>query len=177
MRPWLFISMTALLVLASSPAGATPNFPAALAGDLGLSSPPDCSLCHTDGDQGGTGTVNTPFGKNMRARGLVAYDTGSLTAALALMESENVDSAGGCLSDVDELKAGRSPNDPGDQADCDGGAAMTTTSDSVELPTYGCSVARATPSPGEERRAWLSALAGLAMLLTWRRVRRAHPSR
>ena len=119
------ILLTVSFLFLAGGARATPNFPAALSQDLELPSAPDCSLCHTDGDRGGTGTVNTPFGKSMRARGLVAYDTGSLSAALALMKSENVDSAGGCLPDVAELAAGRDPNAPADLADCDGGGAVS----------------------------------------------------
>ena len=132
---FLLAASTTLLV--ASPARATPNFPAALAADLSLAGAPDCSLCHTDGDQGGTGTVNTPFGKNMRARGLVAYDTSSLSAALALMSDEKVDSAGACLPDVEELQTGGDPNTPA-TGGCDGGAAPTETQTAVLLPTYGC---------------------------------------
>jgi MYXO-CTERM domain-containing protein len=134
---------TALTFVAIGEARATPNFPAALAADIQLSSPPDCSLCHTDGDQGGDGTVNTPFGKNMRARGLVAYDTASLSAALTMMSDEKVDSAGACLPDIEELQAGGDPNTPA-SGGCDGGAAPpAATQTAVLLPTYGC-----TTSPG-----------------------------
>jgi len=111
MRSSTWLIALALATVATR-ASATPNFPPAIEQDLGLSYMPDCSLCHTDGDQGGLGTVNTPFGVNMRARGLVAYDTTSLQTALDEMASEQVDSAGDCLDDIDELKAGNDPNAP-----------------------------------------------------------------
>ncbi len=123
-------------------AAATPNFPTALQQDLSAPSAPDCSVCHTDGDQGGVGTVNTPFGKNMRARGLVAFDTGSLQTALNQMAADNVDSAGDCLDDIDELKAGRDPNAPDPAGTCaDGGAgggAPPAETPSTASPNYGC---------------------------------------
>ena len=145
----LLVSLAAAsaLLLGAGPARATPNFPAALASDISLASPPACALCHTDGNQGGTGTVNTPFGKNMRARGLVAYDTGSLSAALTLMSDEKVNSAGACLPDIEELQAGGDPNSAGDVSACDGGVAPMETATTTLLPSYGCAT-----SPRAARR-------------------------
>jgi hypothetical protein len=133
---------TFALVLVSRAASATPNFPPAIEQTLTASAAPDCGLCHADGDQGGKGTVTTPFGKNMRARGLVEFDVGSLNAALAQMESDHVDSIGDCLDDIDELKAGHDPNvaDPPSTCSDDAGAAAASPTETPppDSPTYGC---------------------------------------
>src|SRR5215472_1204441 len=100
------VSAAALVFFSSVSANATPNFPPGIEQDLDLKAAPDCAVCHTDGDQGGLGTVNTPFGKSIRAHGVVAYDVGSLDKALSEMETDGVNSAGACLDDIDELKAG-----------------------------------------------------------------------
>lgn len=157
-------------LLGSGRAHATPNFPDALAADIHLASSPDCSLCHTDGNQGGTGTVNTPFGKNMRARGLVAYDTASLSAALTLMSDEKVDSAGACLPDIEELQAGGDPNTPGEA--CDGGAPPAVTATSTLLPAYGCS-ASSRSDGGSSGSLVLVLASSLGIALARRRSRRS----
>ena len=164
-------------LLAATTAHATPNFPNAVKSDLSLSSAPSCSLCHTDGNQGGTGTVNTPFGKNMRARGLVAYDTSSLSTALTAMESGKVDSAGSCLPDIEELKAGRDPNTASDLADCagDGGAPPPATSETAgpDVPAYGCGAEIAPHAKGDGSSLWtFGVLVAFAAGLRARRSRR-----
>ncbi len=121
-------------------ARATPNFPPAIQQQLSLAAEPHCAICHSDGDKGGLGTVNTPFGRNMRQRGLVHFDTNALKNALDQMKVGHVNSAGDCLDDVDELKAGRDPNVP-DPTCPDGGGGMITPTES-DGPLYGCGVAR-----------------------------------
>lgn len=107
-------------------AQATPNFPPEIQAKLGAKSRPPCRVCHTTGDIGGLGTVNTPFGTNMRARGLSADDVPSLRAALDKMIAEKVDStkARG-TPDVDVLRQGGDPN------------AVAPTFP-LEDPVYGC---------------------------------------
>jgi hypothetical protein len=90
---------------------ATPNFPPGIKNDLMLSYEPQCSLCHTNGVTG-LGTVHTPFGESMRARGLVPYDDASLSAALAKMKADNVDSDGDGVPDIEELVQGNDPDVP-----------------------------------------------------------------
>jgi hypothetical protein len=159
-------------------AGATPNFPPALQQDLSIPNAPDCSICHTDGDQGGLGTVNTPFGKNMRARGLVAFDTSSLTTALDQMTTENVDSAGDCMDDIDELKAGRDPNLPDPAGTCPdggaGGAGQPAETPSSASPSYGCG-GKIAPSRSNGEVGWGLAF-GLIGLIA-RRKRAIEPSK
>ncbi|MBL8718141.1 MAG: hypothetical protein JNL79_19325 [Myxococcales bacterium] len=113
------------LVLARG-AGATPNFPPAIKARLVAKVEPPCRVCHTTGIAGGLGTVNTEFGKNMRARGLVAYEEPTLIAALDKMATEKVDStkARG-TSDIDVLKNGGDPN-----------SVVQTVQ--LEPPIYGC---------------------------------------
>ena len=118
---------TILLAAALVPerAHATPNFPPTIVGHLGASRTPACRVCHLNGLTG-LSTVNTPFGINLRARGVVAYDEGSLVAALDQLRAERVDSSGGRgTSDVDVLKAGGDPNSKTPSAD-------------LEDPIYGC---------------------------------------
>ena len=181
MRTKVSLLVFATVALLAPRAEATPNFPPFIHQQLGLAADPDCSLCHTDGDQGGLGTVNTPFGRNMRERGLVAFDTNSLKNALDQMAAEHVDSIGDCLDDIDELKAGRSPNVPDPPGTCpDGGAPMTAT-ETATGPSYGCEAAPAPATSGSSGSAgasWLAALvvAGALVLSAARRRLSASPS-
>ncbi|MEO7113033.1 MAG: hypothetical protein ABI183_21525 [Polyangiaceae bacterium] len=169
------VAILGLWLLAPRFAFATPNFPPAIQQDLSLAAPPDCSICHTDGDQGGKGTATTPFAVNMRARGLVEFDTTSLSTALNQMETSHVDSTGDCLDDIDELKAGRNPNLPDPAGACaDAGAEAGTLSETPAgpaPPTYGC-VGSISPSrtPDSPYFYGVSLIAGLSLL---RRRRRA----
>lgn len=165
------LALFALTLSLAEPAKATPNFPPAIARDLSIASPPDCSICHDDGDRGGLGTVNTPFGKNMRARGLVAFDTGSLTSALEQMKAQKVDSAGDCLDDVDELELGHDPNVPDADGGCGDGGAMVTQTPESESPTYGCVGSVAAPS-SSGTAPFLAGLTALVGLVLGRRRRR-----
>ena len=113
------------LVLTASEARATPNFPNAIASKLEAPAP-DCSICHVCGVTG-RGTVNTPWGAAMRARGLVAYDEVSLATALAAMKADRVDSNGDGTIDVDAVRMGSDPNPPTCDADAD-----------PTIPSYGC---------------------------------------
>jgi hypothetical protein len=132
---------SALFVIAlTGTARATPNFPPAIQQHLSLAAEPHCAICHSDGDKGGLGTVTTPFGKNMRQRGLVPFDTNALKNALDEMSSRHVNSAGDCLDDIDELKAGRDPN-VADPSCLDGGGGRITPTEG-DGPSYGCAVAR-----------------------------------
>lgn len=142
---------------------ATGNFPGALESDLTLDYQPPCSLCHEGGKTGG-GTVNTPFGKAMRARGLVADDENSLSTALGKMMDDAVDSDEDGTTDVDELVAGADPNVAGDG------------SLGANSPQYGCGAqiapgSLASGSPAALGLALLTAI-GLAAQLRTRRARR-----
>jgi hypothetical protein len=110
-------------LLAAGLAQASSNYPAEVRAHLGLNYTPDCTLCHNV-PSGGYGTVTTPFGTSMRARGLVAQNIRSLDTALDALAAEKTDSDGDGVPDIDELKAGTDPNAAG------GGA--------VPPPTYGC---------------------------------------
>jgi hypothetical protein len=131
-----------LTLLGTSPALATPSFPGAIQRVLGASQAPACAVCHAGG-QTGVGTVTTPFGQAMRARGLMPGDESSLQTALTRMEADKVDSNGNGVTDVDELRAGSDPN-----ADA-----------SHPQVTYGCAVAAVRASWG-----WPLLLLGLVWL-------------
>ncbi|HEY3357328.1 MAG TPA: hypothetical protein VGQ83_29025 [Polyangia bacterium] len=121
-----------LVAAAAGPAAATPNLPAALTAHLQAPVEPHCRVCH-EGGVTGRGTVTTPFGLAMMARGLVAYDEGSLTTALDRMATDAVDSNHNGVTDIDELKAGTDPN---------AGAAP------ADVPVYGCAVSSRAPAGG-----------------------------
>ncbi len=133
-RVALFLAATVAVALAASSASATPNFPGAVQRTLAASSAPDCSVCHVGG-RVGRGTVNTPFGSGMRARGLVLYDEGSLVRAITAMEADRVDSDGDGVIDVDAIRMGKTPN------------PTEAELPDETIPTYGCigSVAPAAP--------------------------------
>jgi uncharacterized protein (TIGR03382 family) len=112
MRPKSLTAAAALVlvsVFSASSALATSNFPGAVRAKLALTYDPECSLCHSNGITG-RGTVTTPFGKAMLARGLAASDETALNAALDKMAADKVDSDLDGTSDIDELKAGTNPN-------------------------------------------------------------------
>ncbi|MGH7281268.1 MAG: hypothetical protein ACRELY_07085 [Polyangiaceae bacterium] len=167
------ISAFAFVVFSPAVANATPNFPPGMQEDLDLKSAPDCALCHTDGDQGGLGTVNTPFGKSIRAQGVVAFDTGSLQEALTQMQTDDTNSAGACLDDIDELKSGGDPNEAATPGSCTDGGATTTESESDAAPdspssSSGCAIARV---PGNSFF-YPGFMIGAALLVARRRRRR-----
>lgn len=162
------ITLTALVALAclafAPDANATPNFPDEIAAHLMLQGSPACAICHQGGNTG-VGTVTTPFGKSMRARGLVPFDLGSLDKALDLMASGKVDSLGDGTPDIDDLKAGRDPNVP----DGDGGANVHV--ETPIVPAYGCGN-HVAPSSDADPLGALAALAASAALVASRLRRR-----
>lgn len=132
-----------LLVTAwSSIALATPGFPDDMKNHLKLDATPACSVCH-EGQQK-KGTVTTAFGVAMTSRGLVEYDTSSLTKALDALDAEKSDVDGDGTTDIDALKAGKDPN-----------------GDGVDVAKYGCNnVSGQAPQAG----AWLAFALGLLAL-------------
>lgn len=101
-------ALAVALGLSVSSAGATPNFPDAVAKHLGLSAPPSCDLCHVGTP--GTGTASSLVVKALKERGLQPYDEASLQVALDALEGEKRDSDGDGQPDVAELKEGADPN-------------------------------------------------------------------
>jgi hypothetical protein len=144
-RALFFVVPFVALVALPRQALATPTFPEVIAQHLGLATAPDCTLCHNGTP--GTGTVTTPFGKAMRSRGVHAYDEDSVVTALDALAAEKTDSDGDGVPDIDELKAGTSPN----------GGSIT--------PEYGCALAPGAGGPS----ASLAAIVVAASLLAARR--------
>lgn len=103
----LFVGLLAL------PAGATAEYPGAIQTRFDMPTPPLCDTCHTNGITA-QGTVTTPVGTSLRARGLVANDVASLNTALDALANEMVDSDGDGVSDVVEFMNGTNPNKPPD---------------------------------------------------------------
>jgi hypothetical protein len=126
-------SILATLLLLALPAHGTPGFPAAIQRELGTAQAPACALCHAGGVTG-RGTVTTPFGQALRARGLGAGDEGSLARALAALELDRIDSDGDGVVDVDELRAGTDPNRAADLPAVEYGCALAGAGAAGALP-------------------------------------------
>jgi len=124
--------LLAIGLAAPAVAFATPNFPAAIARDLQLASPPACTICHAT-NEGGSGTVTKPFGKYLVSRGLVPFDENSLAGALAAAAGERHDSDGDGITDIDALKQGLDPN-----------GSSSTHAVTLDDPSFGCSATGST---------------------------------
>jgi hypothetical protein len=133
---------------------ATPNFPALVQQFVQSSSPPACTICHSD-PNGGVGTVTTEFGLYLRSRGLVGLDDASLRNALTAAQSERHDSNNDGITDIDALRQGLDPS--GNQ-----GASSP--------PSYGCSVGPWAQWQKDPSLAIVGALAALGVRLRRRRL-------
>ena len=132
-----FLLLPGLVLLGATAARATPTFPGVIRSELGLSSTPQCAVCHQG--QTAVGTVTTPFGASLRARKLVFYNDASLRTALSALAAENVDSDGDGMSDTEELKADRDPNKS--DATSGGGGTTEPATGLPPEPFYGCTAA------------------------------------
>ena len=157
-------------ICAGSIAQASTAYPSQLRDALGLMYTPSCTLCHSQPpDAAAAGSVDTPFGKSMVARGLVgeptsdgdtgaSVDAGSidptLLAALAAMRRDGVDSDGDGAQDLDELSWGADPN-----------VFDGFHSNPVAPPRYGCEMGRRS---GSNRATWFILL-GIAAIAARRR--------
>ncbi len=142
----------ALLVLLSAPsARAVPPFPAHVKETLGMPCAPPCIICHATAE-GGIGTVNRPFGRELRFLGVTTNHATLLSVLHYLEAHPNVDANGDGIGDAEELRQGRNPND---------GSELCALE-------YGCSVmtSRATV-PGK----LLALLGGLLLGVFRRRIR------
>lgn len=155
--PVMGLTLAAALAVAGA-AHATPTFPAAIQGHLGLSYEPPCSICHQDGITNSS-TVTTPFGLAMRSKKLAPDNEASLVAALDALDAEGSDSDGDGVGDIAELRAGSDPNR-------EGGESLLG-----PAPAYGCGARIA----GGDPVGWASGLlvaVGLASTILRRRRQR-----
>lgn len=135
-------TLLALAIALAAPAHASSSYPDVVTAHLSLSAPPPqlCALCHTNGITG-LGTVNTPFGQALRARGAVGSNEASVTTALDRLQTDTVDSDGDTVTDLQELKDGTDPNVA---TTSDGGAGGGGGSFVLPPPpTYGCGASAA----------------------------------
>ncbi len=154
------VCASASLAFAAASAWASPSYPDAIKSDLNLNSTPPCTICHAD-NNGGTGTVVKPFGRALMNLGLTAENPSLLAAVLTEAATQNLDSGGDGVPDIQELKDGKDPNTAGA-----GGAAPT-----VEQPEYGCATATGRVAPTASPSAALAAL-----VIGWlRRRKRGDP--
>jgi hypothetical protein len=159
--------VTALL-LKSQLAYGSPQYPDLIKAQLGVSCTPACTICHSN-PNGGMGTVNTPFGREMTGvLGLTGSNPASLQKALNDLKAQNLNAIGDGIPDIEKLTSCVDPNVA--QARSDGGEGGTGVSPAnVSLdptPEYGCAVGR-TPD-----RASGGAVLGALGILVWLRRRR-----
>lgn len=160
------VAVTALLV--APDLAASQNFPKVIQSELGLKAAPECTLCH-ETNNGGEGTTKQPFGRTMLRFGAVKKNDGLLITALHQAEDREADSDGDCVGDIDELRAGTSPNvfDKADGGNAGDGGHLVQACQPPELPPLletGCSVA-----PRNGSASYLAALSICALF----RARRA----
>ena len=109
---------------------ASEEYPPVVAETLGMDCVPACTLCHND-LVGGKGTVRldvggSSFGLEVIGAGVRDKAPDRLPGAIMTIETSGVDTDLDMMPDVEELRAGRDPNEPGEGNVCGGG------------PTYGC---------------------------------------
>ena len=165
------------LFLATGVAAASPSYPVLIQQDLGgTTCAPACTVCHRD-NNGGTGTVVTPFGRNMMGLGVVAESPASLKRALTSEEQAGTDSNGDGVTDIAALMACQDPNvfeavDGGVVGE--GGPTGNPNQFTDPTPEYGCSVGRA---PDGEGASWAVAMGALLSATLLRRRRARAPRR
>jgi hypothetical protein len=116
------LSSAALLCLALSCVTtltlASPEYPGLLQDELDMPCAPQCTVCHRD-TNGGTGTAITPFAVTMREEGLRGGNQPArMRTALDGLTMGGYDSDGDGRSDIEELRDGANPNQPGDGLLC-----------------------------------------------------------
>jgi hypothetical protein len=155
MRLGFAISITIGIACAATSALASDTYPDAIKADLMAVSSPACDLCH-NGGVGQKGNVNTPFGKEVIALGLVSGDDAGLKTVLDGLKAANEDADGDGTPDIDELVKGTNPNFNEVTGMAPGGADFPP-------PEYGCSVSarKSSSARGGLGAACLVALASL----------------
>ena len=154
-RAWLWTLALGGALTLPARAHASPDFPHVIQTEEQLPAEPPCTLCHAPGTPG-LGTVVTYFGRTMLSLGVSAQNDGSLRAALAQDDAEQIDSDGDGIPDIEELRAGSDPNDgPGNH---------------LPVPETGCALAPAGHASGRFAAfAWL-VLTAVARLRCKRRA-------
>jgi hypothetical protein len=105
------VRQVGVCALWSLPAGATASYPATIQSSLALSARPECTVCHTT-SRGGPGTAKTAFAGTLKGLGLRGRgDRASLQAALQELMLSDPDTDGDGVTDVEELRLDRSPNE------------------------------------------------------------------
>jgi hypothetical protein len=155
------LAIATALGLIATPARAVAEFPGEIRSHLGLDYMPPCSICHATASGGGP--MAKPFGIAMQQRGLMAGDLGSLDRALDQMQTDKVDSNGNGVTDIQDLRNGVDPNDPGN---------LSLTG---PTPQYGCRVAVPGRAPEHSWGLWW--WFGLGILVATSRRRLGFPLR
>ena len=102
-------------------------YPPELQTILGLSSPPQCTICHAT-LAGGYGTLTRNFGPYIKSVGAEGVSTSSLDSAMTTDEQQMHVSNDAGITDIAALMAGEDPNDP----------LSATGSSGPPQPAFGC---------------------------------------
>jgi hypothetical protein len=151
------------ILLCASSAYAEATFPAAIQTAAGIPCEPPCTLCHTT-SPGTRLSATKAFALTLLTNGLLTMKPDSLTAVVAKLRANKVDTDKDGVIDVDELAAGSDPSNAQPGAQLCG-------------PLYGCAgghIAKVPPRQAD-RAPWVLA-AALALLLL-ARMRRARAPR
>jgi hypothetical protein len=166
MRYWITGCALFAVLATSASAGAHPSFPGKLQERLDMPCVPQCTLCHVD-TNGGLGTVVTPFGGRMLTAIRQARQQAlpkeldlkdSIEPAIAGFFSPTANSDNDDMPDLEELREGRNPNQPGAGNLC---------------AIYGCNSARAVRSGGVDP--WALGAAAVALVGIARRRKNPKP--
>ena len=106
MRPFA-ISLALVLLVAT--ARASDGYPDVIRATVPTRQPLPCTLCHTAED-GGTGAIDTEFGRHMLDFGMKGSDPASLQRALRRNAARGWDSDGDGVADIEELVYGTDPS-------------------------------------------------------------------
>ncbi len=151
MRSWPFVLS---ILMVAAPASATSEFPKTIVTHLAITcdggaSPifdkQGCTICHLT-NNGGLGTVQHPFGIEMRKLGVTQFNDNALDTALDQAQTEGLDSNCDGIADTTQLSSCDWPSLVVNH--CDGGTANDGgLINPTENVLYGCSTSPVIDSP------------------------------
>jgi MYXO-CTERM domain-containing protein len=182
-RLLLSVSLVASLFVAA-PAHATAEFPGLIVSHLNIVCSDGgtpiwdgngCTICHLT-NNGGLGTVQHPFGANLKAEGLSAFNDSELTKLLDEQKTALDDFNCDGIPDIQELESCEWPAlvTLGDKCDAgpDGGDGGVPTENII----YGCSTSTGPQGSSALPASVAAALAAMLTVAVVRRRRRIRPS-
>ena len=188
-----FASLAAFgALLLAAPAHATAEFPGLIVSHLNITCDGGanpiwdgngCTICHTS-NNGGLGTVQHPFGENLKAEGLSAFNDTELTKLLDQEKTAMHDFNCDGIPDIVELESCEWPQLTMLDTTCGGGGDAGMEDDSgtpsgapPETVVYGCSTSNAAQGSGLPAGVAVSVAGLLGVALIRRRIKARTQSR